>query len=212
MTERRWFGASEVSVRAARKFVAEILADVPDDIQESVSLMVSELATNALVHAVSGFDVTVDRAGHSILVSVSDRGDGGMPRLQAPASSEPHGRGLHVVSALSEEWGVSTTWDEGKTVWFRISVPSATPDPSTTGDPSDKTVDLANQDDRTSASSGSIISANASRPDAPNSLRRGIGPRFLACTSSARYARAVGLDRSASAPDVSDCAHLSHPV
>ena len=135
MTERRWFQASEGSVGAARRFVTEILADVPDDIQESVSLMVSELATNALVHAVSGFDVTVDRAGSSVLVSVSDRGDGGMPRLQAPESSEPHGGGLRVVSALSEEWGVATTWDEGKTVWFRISVPSTPPDPSTSRDP-----------------------------------------------------------------------------
>src|SRR5665213_1519669 len=134
MTSRRRFEASEEAVGAARNFVAETIADAPIETRESVSVMVSELATNALLHAASGFEVSVDRSDPSVVVSVSDRGAEGMPRLRAPGSSEPHGRGLRVVDALSAEWGVSTTGDEGKTVWFRIRLEPPMSHYSTSGD------------------------------------------------------------------------------
>ena len=181
MTSRR-FEASEEAVGAARKFVAESIADAPIDTRESVALMVSELATNALLHAASGFEVSVDRTDYSVVVSVSDRGEEGMPRLQAPGSNEPHGRGLRVVDALSEEWGVSTAGGEGKSVWFRIRLQPPISHPSTSGDPDAASFELIGQDDSTPAHDGSVIVATDTMSDTPKSFRRGIDPWFRAAT------------------------------
>lgn len=126
MMASRRFGASEESVGAARSFVIGLIVDAPTEVRDSVSLMVSELTTNALIHATGGFDVSVDRSDLALLVSVSDRG-AGTPVLQSPASSEPHGRGLRIVDALSEQWGISSASEVGKTVWFRMPLqPSGT--------------------------------------------------------------------------------------
>lgn len=120
---RRTFEAFEESVGNARRFVSLAIADQPGDIQDSVNLMVSELATNALVHASSGFIVSIDRSDLAVTVSVTDRG-AGTPAMQSPSSSEPHGRGLRIVEALSEDWGITSSTETGKTVWFRIALQS----------------------------------------------------------------------------------------
>jgi anti-sigma regulatory factor (Ser/Thr protein kinase) len=132
MIVRRSFEPTEASVGAARRFVAGTITDVAAGVSESVSVMVSELSTNALVHAASGFEVTVDRSDHHVLVSVRDRGDG-TPELHSPDASEPHGRGLRIVDALSDAWGISSTDDAGKSVWFRVALDSPVTGASTDG-------------------------------------------------------------------------------
>jgi anti-sigma regulatory factor (Ser/Thr protein kinase) len=130
MMVRRQFRGSPDSIREARRFVSEGTADLSDDLRDAVALMVSELATNALVHACVGFDVTVDRSGALLRVTVSDQGDG-IPAVRAPESSEPHGRGLRIVEALSRRWGVTDTSGGGKDVWFEIGLelgPEEAPD------------------------------------------------------------------------------------
>ena len=115
--------AAEESVGNARRFVSQAIADLPGELQDSANLMVSELATNALVHASSGFIVSIDRSDAAVTISVTDRGDG-TPAIQSPSSSEPHGRGLRIVEALSDDWGITSTAGTGKTVWFRMSLRS----------------------------------------------------------------------------------------
>ncbi len=84
--------------------------------------MVSELATNALLHAASAFELSIDRTPSSVTVVVSDEG-GGTPKLRMPDSSQPHGRGLQVVSALAADWGTDDgDGDLGKSVWFRVDI------------------------------------------------------------------------------------------
>ena len=108
------------SVSASRHFVTDALSDLSEEIQESVALMVSELATNALVHATTGFTVTVERRGDSLRVEVWDAG-GGAPILRSPQPSEPHGRGLRIVDEFSADWGVDRLDDgPGKSVWFTV--------------------------------------------------------------------------------------------
>jgi anti-sigma regulatory factor (Ser/Thr protein kinase) len=121
MMVRRQFHGSPDSIREARRFASESTADLSDNLRDAVALMVSELATNALVHASVGFDVAVDRSGTSLRVTVSDQGDG-IPALRAPGSDEPHGRGLRIVEALSQHWGVTDTSGGGKAVWFEIGL------------------------------------------------------------------------------------------
>ena len=123
MTARSRFDTSRESIRAARTFATRVIGDAPVEVRESVAVMVSELSTNALVHAASCFDVVVDLSDSAVTVAVTDWGEGA-PELQSPDSTEPHGRGLRIVEALADEWGITSTSDEAKTIWFRLSLRS----------------------------------------------------------------------------------------
>lgn len=113
--------ATPDSVTAARRFVRNAMQDMPVNTCEIVELLVSELATNAVVHARSEFQIRVLRAPDSVRVEVADAGSGDIaPRTIA--DSEAHGRGLRIVGQLADEWGVLSTPDSAtRIVWFRVS-------------------------------------------------------------------------------------------
>lgn len=105
------------SVAAARRFVADLLLEqrLPA-LVDDVMLVVSELATNAILHAETSFDVTLQSVDGLVLLEIRD----GSPR--APVQSRRamlgiHGRGIAIVMALSRDWGVTLDTDGGKTVW-----------------------------------------------------------------------------------------------
>ena len=109
------------SVRAARVFTADVLGDdgVESSVIELAVLLVSELVTNATVHAQSKVRVTVHVDSHWVRVEVDDEGPG-QPRLRRLTPHQLQGRGLAVVERLSTDWG--TDRHEGhKTVWFEIA-------------------------------------------------------------------------------------------
>ena len=116
----RRFAGSLRSVTSARRFVADALVHVPKPLLESVELMVSELASNCVVHARAEFQVCIVRAAGVLRVEVTDSG-GGVPLLQHPDVNELRGRGLVIVKALADEWGVVRRAGEaGKMVWFAM--------------------------------------------------------------------------------------------
>jgi serine/threonine-protein kinase RsbW len=121
---QRFYPRSTWSVPAARHFVQEALADwsVLERVDE-VLLCVSELTTNALVHGVPpgrGFllrlCLNVDGLLH---IEVHDSG-GGQPRVREgwedETSERENGRGLCLVEALADKWGVGERVP-GKIVW-----------------------------------------------------------------------------------------------
>lgn len=109
-------------VRDARRFVAERLdADALGSFADTVGLVVSELVTNAVRHANSPFRVTVARDGDRIVVEVHDESPS-PPALHPQDPSALGGRGLHLVSALSVDWGVTPHPRGGKTVWACLDV------------------------------------------------------------------------------------------
>jgi anti-sigma regulatory factor (Ser/Thr protein kinase) len=111
------------SVAQARRFAVGALVDLPSDMLNDVEVMVSELATNALVHAATSFSVTIDRREHEIYVEVTDAGVG-IPTRRSPGETEPHGRGLAIVEELSDRWGtVHNAGQVGKSVWFTLNLP-----------------------------------------------------------------------------------------
>jgi len=96
-------------------------------------LLVSEVVTNALLHAGGAVRLSVAVGEGSLEVGVSDRspeiprrpaGPGGTapsaPRLAATWQEEG-GRGLRLVDLVADEWGVAPL-AEGKQVWFRLRV------------------------------------------------------------------------------------------
>ncbi|GAA3498026.1 hypothetical protein GCM10019016_051290 [Streptomyces prasinosporus] len=91
---------------------------------DDATLIVSELVTNAVVHAGTDVHLTcrLEETG-ALVVEVSDRHPSRAPRgtePEAPPHEAPeYGRGLPLVAALSEAWGV--TYRPGtKTVWARL--------------------------------------------------------------------------------------------
>jgi anti-sigma regulatory factor (Ser/Thr protein kinase) len=119
MSPFRDFPNSPEGVGAARLHVTEQLEGTSTQVLEVVKLLLSELATNAVVHAATSFSVEVTRVHGQIRVSVIDHGRG-EPRLQIVDPSAAHGRGLQIVDALSNSWGIERD-AHSKTVWFVVS-------------------------------------------------------------------------------------------
>ena len=118
----REFAAHSDSTRAARRFALEVAGPLPPAARDSLELLVSELATNAVIHGGTPFRLAVARHTSTVIVEVSDAGTGEVS-LHDPAASDPHGRGLRIVARLAESWGVHNNGPSfGKTVWFRLDV------------------------------------------------------------------------------------------
>ncbi|MER5937742.1 ATP-binding protein [Streptomyces sp. NPDC001928] len=88
---------------------------------DDLLLCVSELATNALLHGVPpgrGFLLRVRYDGDVIRIEVHDSGTG-VPRT--PDAPDEGGRGLLLVGALADKWGVADR-TPGKVVWAEFAV------------------------------------------------------------------------------------------
>ncbi|MFJ2832536.1 ATP-binding protein [Streptomyces sp. NPDC087263] len=115
----RFYRRDRRSVPAARRFTWEALVDwglAQAERRDDVLLCVSELATNALVHGVPpgrGFRLSLRYEGDVLRVEVHDSGPGA-PRIADDA--DEGGRGLLLVAALSDKWGVAER-EPGKVVW-----------------------------------------------------------------------------------------------
>jgi anti-sigma regulatory factor (Ser/Thr protein kinase) len=83
-----------------------------------LGLLVSELVTNAVVHAGTAVHVTMDHFANRVHVEVGDDD----PRTPAPRDEDqlvPGGLGLHILERLAADWGVRRT-PTGKVVWFEL--------------------------------------------------------------------------------------------
>jgi anti-sigma regulatory factor (Ser/Thr protein kinase) len=108
------------SVPAARHFAADAVIDLggEDKIAET-ELLVSELATNAVLHAATPMRVSVRCNGPSVRVEVRDD-DPTLPEARIPDPLAPGGRGIMLVELLATRWGVNHN-ERGKTVWFELA-------------------------------------------------------------------------------------------
>ena len=88
-------------------------------LKDNALLVVSELVTNA-VKQCDVFRFTLCRAGERALVEVTDAGPGN-PVVKKADETDVYGRGLFLVEAVSDEWGVRYGADGEKTVWAIIS-------------------------------------------------------------------------------------------
>lgn len=102
----------------ARRFVCSALSHRRQDLVEVAGLLASELATNAVVHAHSSFDVSISESEDHIRIAVSDKAPE-MPAFLSVGPDDEHGRGLHLLNQLSSDWGVVER-RLGKTIWFDL--------------------------------------------------------------------------------------------
>lgn len=106
------------SVAAVRRYTVGVCRDagLEAELVDNAALLVSEVATNALVHGCGDVRVTAYVTGASLRVEVSDE-DPGMPEPRHAGVLDEGGRGLALLEALSADWGTDST-PAGKTVWF----------------------------------------------------------------------------------------------
>jgi anti-sigma regulatory factor (Ser/Thr protein kinase) len=104
----------------SRRFVKETLARWDLEVlTDTAVLLISELVTNAIVHAQTDIAVTVEREGFaSVAISVQD-GSSVQPRLTAHAADSTTGRGLEILDELAASWSV-VAHEAGKTVRFTL--------------------------------------------------------------------------------------------
>jgi len=109
------------SVRRARRTITAFLdpSDVPGAVVDDLVLLVSELVTNAVVHAGSPAAVRLDADVERIKVAVADRDATRAPTMADPDPASSSGRGVRLVDRLATRWGVEPH-SEGKVVWFEL--------------------------------------------------------------------------------------------
>ncbi|WP_349372213.1 ATP-binding protein [Streptomyces sp. G-G2] len=108
-------------------FAVSAVSEV-EEAAEDVLLMVSEMVTNACMHAGGPGELVLRNAPDRLRVEVSD-GSPERPRRRSPGRPGlPGGHGLVVLERLSRSWG----WERheppgGKTVWVEVASPFAPP-------------------------------------------------------------------------------------
>ena len=110
------------SAAASRRFIADICnaAELGENICATAALLTSELVTNAIRYGGSRAVLEAMSPGGLLRVSVRDDN----PALPVvglhPSLTAESGRGLQLVNALADDWGVEDVDGGGKAVWFEL--------------------------------------------------------------------------------------------
>jgi hypothetical protein len=111
----RWFPACLDSAREARLFVlGQLGPQLEPSVATDASIVIAELAANAVLHARSAFRVTVSESGGFVRISVADA-----VALPADGLVTVPGHGLDVVSKVAVRWAAEPRPD-GKVVWAEL--------------------------------------------------------------------------------------------
>lgn len=108
----------------ARHFVREHLRHHDADLQDAAEACISELVTNAVLHARTELEVAVRELDDAVRLEVLDRSPVVPHRLVHTLQSAT-GRGMEIVSLLSRSWGVDQADGGAKTVWCSLDVAAA---------------------------------------------------------------------------------------
>jgi PAS domain S-box-containing protein len=107
------------NVSRARRFLGEaLLRSRAEHLVESATLVLSEVVTNAFVHAGTQIHIKVTSTNAAVRVEVED-GGAHLPVHRHYAGTAGTGRGLQLLEELTDRWG-TVARVTGKTVWFEI--------------------------------------------------------------------------------------------
>ena len=121
-------GRPEAATRA-RRAVRSLSGLIDPDRLDDVELVASELVGNSVRHALRGgpdeaIDLRIVASPDTVRLEVADSGPGFEPNdVSRPSDLAQGGRGLFLVAALSERWGVDRR--VGTTVWCELNVAAA---------------------------------------------------------------------------------------
>ncbi len=135
----RTLGTDAGSARAGRDFtVATLRRWGTAHSSQDIAIVVSEMVTNALRHALPGPGDTGPRGpvrlgllqqGPWVLCAVADPGKAA-PVPRTPGSLAESGRALQMICAFIDQWGYTTPGDAGKVVWAMFTARLAPPSPA----------------------------------------------------------------------------------
>jgi anti-sigma regulatory factor (Ser/Thr protein kinase) len=106
----------------ARRYLVENASWLEPDLLADVLLIVSELITNAIRYGRPDIVLSLRNDPPRVGVAIQDAGRE-MPVVAdiAPDATDPTGRGLRIVDALDDEWGVIPREPQpGKAIWFEL--------------------------------------------------------------------------------------------
>ena len=91
------------------------------DLADRARLIMSEVVSNAVLHARTDLDVTVLLRHNYLIIQVRDRSldEPRPPEVDPDSPYAEHGRGLRLVDTLATSWG-SSVGEHGKTVWVSL--------------------------------------------------------------------------------------------
>jgi anti-sigma regulatory factor (Ser/Thr protein kinase) len=95
--------------------------------------VVAELAANAATHGRlpgRSFRLTLYVVGGTLRIEVTDTRGDRLPAVQEPDAEAESGRGLLLVDALADRWGVAEGRFPRKTIWAELSLPAPEPTPT----------------------------------------------------------------------------------
>jgi two-component sensor histidine kinase len=113
------------SATRARRIAREQVAACPVEVVETVALLVTELVSNAVLHARTDLRLEIEIEHDRVRLRVEDRSVGA-PTVRHYETDDATGRGLALVEMLATSWGVDRVAG-GKAVWCEIALAS---DPS----------------------------------------------------------------------------------
>ena len=109
------------SATRARTIAREQLeASCSSDAIEVIALLVTELVTNAILHARTPLRLVIEAHPDRVRVCVEDSSPQ-RPEVHHYGTDAVTGRGLALVEQLASSWGVDTT-PTGKVVWCEITI------------------------------------------------------------------------------------------
>lgn len=126
-TSGRWPGSAACVGEARRQVRDWLRPQGLVDLEDACLLVVTELATNAVVHAQTSFGVTVTRLCDGLLVRVDDASAARPQPDPDPPTTATSGRGTGMVDLLSAGWGVVDDGAGGKVVWALLGPSEAVP-------------------------------------------------------------------------------------
>jgi anti-sigma regulatory factor (Ser/Thr protein kinase) len=103
---------------AARRFAEQTIGSDHARLAD-VLVIVSELASNAIRHAHTGFSLRVCSKREQVRIEVADHGGGWPEATRRETVTSEGGMGLNLVAALSDRWG-ATERPDGKVVWAEL--------------------------------------------------------------------------------------------
>jgi anti-sigma regulatory factor (Ser/Thr protein kinase) len=107
--------ATKLASRDVRRKLEALDYEFPDETVELLSLVATELVTNAVRHSGSNKIVVYVRVGPpSLLVKVCDKGPGVQARVREHGLFDEGGRGLFLVEAVAHDWGTSRITVDGE--------------------------------------------------------------------------------------------------
>ncbi|MBX9245427.1 ATP-binding protein [Actinotalea ferrariae] len=113
--------AEPSSVPHARRFVQDALVGQHADVVDRAEACISELVTNAVLHARTEIRISVEDLGDTIRLDVRDRSTA-MPRRLVHTVRSATGRGMEMVGLLARSWGVDLLEGDAKSVWCELGV------------------------------------------------------------------------------------------